>query len=325
MSDIIVEGNKPTDEVPVVSTPLVDAQTKQSFLSKTGIYGLEFAVAMITTIIVLSVLSIGVFALCGYFYGENNSITGQVALWSAASTIVWLPVAYIFYMRSRAYMERNPNVVVSGSQRGVVVVYQVIMLLSAILFAFSAVYSALNAFVDAVDMSKVLVTSSLPALISALLFGSGFVAFFKHPVVSRKTFGTYLIVVSLLIVIPVIAFSMVLLRGANQDKQRSADLNSLQSAVSSTYRDNDKLPANLDGVQDSVDRELRYPLSDYEYKVLSSTSYEICTDFLTDTKDGNQSSISGKNVYSHERGRQCYTDYVTPSRTNNIYRYDSYQ
>lgn len=304
-----------------IDEPLLEAKNpvakpKRKFLENTSIYGLELAVAMVTILIVGTVLAIGAFALSQYIYGSAGSGVGQLALWSAASTIVWLPVVYIFYLRSRAYMERNPDVVGNDVQRAFVIIYQVLTVLTVIAFSFGAIYSMLNAFVQAGDMGRTLVTVSLPSLISALVFAGAFVAFFRKPVAGRKTFANGLLVVSLLIVVPVIVYSMLTLRGANLDGNRSADLYRLETSISSYYNQNRySLPDSLDDLPSSTRDGLNMPLSDYEYQKKSSTKYELCATFSTDTADEDiddldyyQIGKTASNDYNrHSAGKQCYS------------------
>lgn len=305
---------KNTDE-PLLEAKNPVAKPKRRFLENTSIYGLELAIAMVTILIVSTVLAIGAYALSQYIYGSAGSGNGQLALWSAASTIVWLPVVYIFYVRSRAYMERNPDVVGNDVQRAFVIIYQVITVLTVIAFSFTAVYSMLSAFVQANDMSRTLVTISLPSLISALVFAGAFVAFFRKPVFSRKAYANGLLIASLLIVVPVIAYSMLTLRGANLDSNRSTDLYRLESAISYYYNQNSyTLPDSLGDLPSNTRDGLNMSLSDYEYQKKSSTKYELCATFSTNTKDTDKSNSSyydierstSNDYTSHPAGKQCY-------------------
>ncbi len=310
------------------SATVVQAKTNNSrlgFLERTGIYSLEMTVAMITMMIIASVLSVGAFALGKYLSGSVGATMGNFALWSAASTAVWLPIAFIFYRRASAYMERNPAIVDNQVQRAFVVIYQVVMLLTAISFAFTAVYSLLHAFVQEQDMGKTLASTSLPAFISALVFGGAFVAFFRKPVIARRTFANLMLVVSLLIIIPVIVFSMIVLRDINSDERRSRDLVNIQADVEGYFRsNNENLPDSLDAVKSS-DSGLNIDgnVSDYTYNKKTPISYELCTNF----KNDNQKSVGRYDTryYKHKKGETCYTNevykYKTPSPMP--YRLDS--
>jgi hypothetical protein len=319
-----MENEASLEQERLIEARSVETKPKLKFLERTGIYGLELAVAMITVLIIASVLSVGAYALSRYLYGAPGSVSGQLALWSAASTIVWLPVAYIFYQRSRAYMERNPAVVNEPVQRAFVVIYQVIAILSVIGFAFSAVYSMLNAFVEAEDMIRTLVTVSLPSFISAVVFAGVFIAFFRHPVVSRKVFANSLLITSLLIVIPVIIYSMVVLRAVNVDNNRTSDLERLRSAINSEYSAERELPESLGDLSQNVEDIVNEPVDNYEYKRLSSNEYQLCATFNNDTTKDSRSSSTYYNYESsndygrHSAGKQCYTE------TQRAYDYNWY-
>lgn len=305
--------NKPEEPAKVEVHAPPQENSKASFLERTGVYGLELGVAMVTMFIVAVVLTVGSFSLAQYLYGTVNMGLGESALWSAASTIVWLPVVYIFYMRSRAYMARNPEINNNQTQRAFVLIYQVITLLAVIGFSFAAVYSLLNAFVQASDMGRTLITVSLPSAVSAAIFGGAFVAFFRRPVVSRKAFGRGLLIVSLFITIPVILFSMIMLRSANLDERKSDDLRMLDSSLTSYYRQEKELPRDLNAALSSGREELDGPVGDYDYNRLSANEFEICATFSTDTTSNSRGYGSSNDYSSHNKGKQCYNKKLTTS------------
>ena len=186
-----------------------EEQNVPRFVDRVSVYGLELAVAMVTLIISASVLSIASYALGNYLAGELPSIgAGYFALWMSASTIVWVPVALLFYLRSRAYMAAHPEVAANPVQRTFVIIYQVFVILVIISFALSAVYTTLMSLVKADDTSNLLLGGALPSAVSALIFGGALVAFFKRPVVRRKTFALVFLGVSLLVIVPTIVLSI---------------------------------------------------------------------------------------------------------------------
>lgn len=192
------------------------AQAEPKFLNRVSIYGVEFAVAMVTIIILASVLSFSLYALFNLVHDiSGNGAAGYGALWAAASAIIWLPVFFIFYARSRNYMDRHPETHNNDMQRGFVVAYQIVMVLAIISFAFAAVYSLFMALINTKDVVEPLVTVTLPSVLSMLVFAGAYVAFFRRPVLARKAYLLAVSGLTGLIIIPTIILSIIALRDYN--------------------------------------------------------------------------------------------------------------
>ncbi|PID29316.1 hypothetical protein CR983_04145 [Candidatus Saccharibacteria bacterium] len=303
------EPSKP-DTKPSVGSVM---KSRLPFLDKTGIYPLELTVAMVVMIILASVMSFGAYALGQYISGNVNIGIGESALWSAASVLVWLPVCYAFYMRSRAHMEQHPEVADRLTQRTFTIMYQIVMMITVIGFAFTALYSLLNAFVQVNDVAEAMARVSLPSAVSALVFGGAFIAFFRRPLVSRKVFANGMAVLAVLIVLPVIVMSMVMLRGANADEVRSSDLAELSSRVKKVAYSDYELPESLADVDTNG---LEMPVDGYKYNVVDDGTFELCANFQTDTSknDPGPSKKRSKkrkqtgdvDFYKHPRGNHCF-------------------
>lgn len=196
-------------EVTAVEAP------RASFFDRMSVYGVEFAVAMMTMVILAGVVSISLYALFSLARDIYGSNAGYGALWAAASAIVWLPVLLIFYARTRGYMQRHAEVNSNSVQHGFVVAYQVVMLCAVIGFAFAAIYSFFMAVVSTSDVVGPLVEVTLPSILSAGLFAGTFVAFFRHPVVTRRVYLLGLSVITGVIIIPTIVLSIIAIRHQN--------------------------------------------------------------------------------------------------------------
>jgi len=267
---------------------------------------------MITLIISVSVLSFAVFALCNYMaYDSVGTGRGYFALWSSASTIVWVPVALLFYLRARAYMAQHPETSSQPVQRVFTLIYDVIMILTIISFAVAAVYAALTSLVKPEDTGDILLGVALPSSVSALLFGGALVSFFKRPVVRRRTFAIVFAIVTAAIVIPTIVVSVVTLRATNADQYKQNDLYSINSAISDFERENDGLPSRLSDVSELINDESTVSrLDEYTYRKTDSRRYELCTEFAEKSRYG---SIRVSDVYSayanfsqHNAGKHCF-------------------
>jgi hypothetical protein len=288
---------------------------RSRFIDRVSVYGLEFAVAMVTLIISASVLSFATFALCNYLANETvGSEGGYFALWSSASTIVWVPVAMLFYLRSRAYMAQHPDISSHPVQRVFTIIFQVLMILTIISFAVAAVFAGLTSLVEPDNTSNILLGVALPSAISALLFGGVLVSFFKQPVVRRRTFAVVFGLVSLAVVIPTIIVSVLSLRSVNADEYRETDLYAIKAAIDDFARDNSKTPGKLSDVSSLIsDEKVVGRISDYEYTRVDDDRYRLCADFAAQSSYRSSLPVTQERYRTyasfseHEAGKNCYS------------------
>lgn len=285
------------------------------FIDRVGVYGLEFAVAMVTLVISASVLSFAVFALCNYLANETvGSENGYFALWASASTMVWVPVATLFYLRSRAYMAQHPEISSHTVQKVFTIIFQVLMILTIISFAVAAVFAVLTSLVEPDQTSNILLGVALPSAISALLFGGVLVSFFARPVVRRRTFAVVFGLVSLAIVVPTIIVSVASLRAVNADEYREADLYAIKSAIDEYADDNEKTPSSLSDVRTFInDDKAADRLNEYEYRRVDDQRYRLCADFAAQSRYRSSQRLSMDryqsyaNFNEHDGGKNCYS------------------
>lgn len=97
------------------------------------------------------------------------------------------------------------------------------------------------------------------------------------------------------------------------DNRRVSDLNSIYYGINSYVAANRSLPNSLSQLENTYvfdvpeDPATNQP---YEYRVLSSGSYELCATFATESDPRTNESIVSKEIqsfYSHGEGRQCFT------------------
>lgn len=201
-------------DTPQQQTQISSVQHRsRAFLNTVSVYGLELAVAMVSIILLAIATSVSTYAFCNLINNLNDDNTGYGALWFAASAIVWLPVAFIFFARVRGQMQQRDQTARYGVERGFVITYQCVTMLAVVGFAFAAIYNFFTSLVSANDVIGSLVTSCLPAVISALLFGLAFVAFFRHPVATRRSYLQVLTILTILIIVPTLVLSVISLRG----------------------------------------------------------------------------------------------------------------
>lgn len=94
-------------------------------------------------------------------------------------------------------------------------------------------------------------------------------------------------------------------RARRLDERRIADLQAMSSSVRLYHKKYERLPASREEAagEPGVILETRDPVTDepYAYRVVDSTTYELCATFDRPSAD----RVAG--FWSHGAGRQCFT------------------
>lgn len=109
------------------------------------------------------------------------------------------------------------------------------------------------------------------------------------------------------------------------DERRVGDLQSLQGQIIYFWTLKEKLPQNLDELEDGIsgfvvptDPNSKTP---YTYNVLGELNFELCAEFKTDSDDMGIVSREAKSLYyyggfgenwSHEKGKNCFSRNIDP-------------
>lgn len=294
---------------------------RKQFINRTSVYGLELAVALVTMIISVSVLSFAAFSLFNYIAGTSDLSegAGYFALWTAASAVVWVPVAIIFYLRSRAQMMAKPDLHDNVVQRTFITIYQVVMILTVISFAVATVYAALMALVKPDETMDILLGGAVPSAISALLFWLGHVAFFRRGL-RRRNFTLLFAGISAALIFPVVTLSVMSLRSVASDRTVETDLINVRDAISQYAEKNRETPLSLTNVASLVDSKSEPRLDDYTYTRVDSTRYQLCANFVAEansygsTAEYSDTYTTYPDFTQHDKGENCFkirTDYYS--------------
>ncbi len=100
------------------------------------------------------------------------------------------------------------------------------------------------------------------------------------------------------------------------DETRLQHFSTIQPAIEEYYRTNSRLPRSLDDLKTIVLPRDPQTQKDYEYKPQGPSSYELCADFSTDSKDNPDYSPTYRYpaVY-HTKGHACIP-YQVPDYVN---------
>ena len=263
-------------------------------------------------------------AILRHLAGIDPSGIGEFSIWLVAVTIVWLPLSIGFYLRSRGEMTNEPWRRSTPLHKVVISLFYFVNTLFAVVASFVMVYTliqfALGASDDSSSLGELLVGTTLPAALAALLHVGLMFGFSENRTLGRKRFAMIFggIGAAVTLLLFILAFGVV--RDQNIDQKTERDVKSINSAIRDYYMDNRSLPSEL---SDLDTRDVTQDLSRYEYRKINSSRYQICAEFLTDTNGDrewlpDQDSDYAANYIaasSHDAGRHCFkakAPYATP-------------
>ncbi len=292
---------------PAAKSPL-SLQTMMGKLSRgMSWYGLELALSVVGLLVTVGVINYAIYALINYMKGIENPLAvrfvGEFSLWVAASMIIWLPLAVVFYLRTRAEIERHPATKERLIHKLFVgfFLFNVVLAIAGTLF--SVVYALIRIIVGIDDQAgDTAVRTILPGVLAALVNVGLFWAYGRHQGLSRKTFSLLLTGFGVAVTIGLLAMSVSNVQGSAHDEKAAADLSDIQTEITSYYGDKRSLPSDLSAL-DGLKTETKKRLAHYDYKKQGSSRYQLCATFKTDTQK----------AYGYSTSRSSYTndDYST--------------
>lgn len=282
-------------------------------------------------------------------FGERFAYTASLA--TLAGVTVLLPIQTIFTRRTRKSEEIDSTIKNLGWRKGFLSFFLITVFLSAIGFATTLMYDIFSWLA-----SQGLGTSDNPGFWKDILkhvFGAslfGFTAWLyardyraggtvddvhsKLSKVHRYALAFIILVLAVLF----IAFPLRVQRNSFIDDTIANDLRSIKYKVEDYQRDKKKLPGSMNDIDLTDEQKAHAKAYDYKYKSSSRTSYELCAEFKTDTKDKNPGGgnplerFSGASYYDsyaeqeddpsrHSKGEDCFSFKVLSASYN---RYDDY-
>ena len=292
-------------------------------LDRTGIYGFELLMATFGLTVAAIVIDYGFFAFFSYVIGVEgrsvsaNAFVGEFSLWIVAAMLVWVPLALVFYMRTRGQLAANPAQGQTGLHKVLVSLYLFVntIIAAGALFAFLYVLIRLAVGVEDAKVGEVIGRIALPALLVVILHLGMLSAYMTSRKVTRKTFGLSFAIVAAVVMLALLVSSVGSIRGVAMDDKKQSDLRVISDKIRLYNTDKRSLPNSLADVA-IPDRELKLSLDTYRYEKKGTNKYELCANFATES-DANVSVISdatstgdGYTAYpsftKHDKGEQCF-------------------
>ena len=114
------------------------------------------------------------------------------------------------------------------------------------------------------------------------------------------------------------------------DEIRLKDFENIQPPIENFYSDNKKLPQSLTALNTTLTFKDPQSKKDYTYKTISPTSYQLCAEFSTDSKEVAQRQ-TGTNPYAynsygsatklHKKGYDCIKYQISSYLIQNLNNY----
>ena len=260
-------------------------------------------------------------ALAGYF--SSSSIA-----WPISILIVLIPVLYVieWFIKKDSINNPEKNDIWIKKWR----IYLTLFLTAAVIAGDLIVL--INTYLNGEISSRFVCKFFVILIVLAVIF-----AYYLLEKLNRslKT-KTILAYVGLILTIVTIVFGFLVVgtpskqRALKFDNQRVSDLQNIQWQIITYWQQNGKLPIALNSLNDQIsgytiptDPET---LKSYEYSVLDTTKFELCSTFSQPYKDmsgkGNYNSIVGTTYYSgtldgnwkHDVGRTCFQRTIDSQR-----------
>ena len=282
-------------------------------------YGLELALSVLGLTVATAVINYGIYALFNYMKGIENPLAsqyvGEFSLWVAATMLVWLPLAVVYYLRARAEAERYPLTrerVVHKLCVGFFL-FNVVVAITATVF--SVIYALIRMSIGIDDQAgDTVVRVIVPGLLATVVNSGLFWAYARHAKISRKLFALVFAGLGLLITLILLIMSVSNVQANSRDQKAAADLGDINSEIASYYTTTRSLPNDL-GQLDGLKTETKGRLSRYEYKKEQAGHYQLCATFFTDTQKQQGYDTAGQygNDYktftsfgTHGTGEKCF-------------------
>lgn len=341
-----------SDFVPFSQTEMAAAKPSLrsmfSFAGQARAYLVEYALVLISTGILLGVAISMLDTILNYKkddYGYFSSFAYTISISMIATLIVIIPLVLLLTKRTNAVESENPEIKNQGWRKGFLGFFLLNVGLWGIGFSIAFVYDFVSylANIGITDENtfpwRSLLSNGIAAII--LIFT---LWLYSHDYRNQETTKTLvnkihhygLIGIAVLLTFIFMATALKSQRASFIDDAISSDLNSIQNKVDNYKSDNrGRLPSSLDDLELNDQQKARAKKYDYSLSKTSS-GYELCAVFKTDTKTkdkdkGSQNpleSFSGSSYsyddyssnnndpYTHGKGKQCFE---TKSYSNNEY------
>lgn len=296
----------------VAQSAAVDTGYKKTLLNHVTFYGLELALAVYGLLSTSFALTYGVFMLCNYFKGIENTYVqqsiGEFSLWLVAMSMVSIVLAVLFYIRTKAAQVEYPANKDRVIHKLFVSIYAFVLIASISGLLLVSIYTLIRLLVgvedDAIDA---LIRVIIPASI-AIVINVGMLFAFREKI-SAKLFAVVFALVSLVLMGTLFAVSFMPIRNQALDNRATEDLKKIKSQIDEHVSTKNSLPNSLSQLE-TLDEKTKNRLGAYTYAKKSSGKYELCAVFRADTSKKDD-LLFPASATSSKNSSQEYQSYVS--------------
>ena len=297
------------EEHPLIAPPRQNSLKK--FLGSSRLYLVELVLAMVLLGTILVVNALLLQNILDHFAGTVDSTLSDyrlsMTIGGIATLLVSLPLFGIFYARTRASEAEN-GLQLQRSWRNILVGFFVVVWT---LIAFGATVALVYAILARISAYGLEIDTSpwwQPVTLNLFLIVSYLAAavVFARPwrVNGREKWSYWATVGITLGSVAILVMQVLPIGGQRNsliDSKISQDLLSISYKVENYLSDNDKIPENLNSLGLSAEEKSRATSYNYQIKEGSdSGTYELCADFLTNTKDKKPQSDDPISAYAED-------------------------
>jgi hypothetical protein len=284
---------------------------KITFFYLLSLFGLAF-MAISSGMILFQVINKLIPDLIGTYSGRYSTDALRFAI---SAVIVATPVYY--WMTSLIQKSLKSGELDKESQLRKWMTYIIIFISSVVIIV--SLIGVINNYLSGDLTSKVALKLLITVLISGAVLSYYLYDIKRENFTEKKVIKLYFIC-SLIFVL----FSLVLgfmfgespaeVRKIKEDNNTINDLNSIRYRTEEYVSNYGSLPENLENLNKVNNLYLKEErdISEYEYKILNDTEYEICADFKTDNTDNND--LYYQREWLHKIGRECFKIKVNSSQ-----------
>jgi hypothetical protein len=247
----------------------------------------------------------------------NGMFSQETLKFAISALIISTPIYYLTAWQIQKSLFKGTLEKDSGVRRWLT--YFILFVSSVVMIGW--LIATINSFLDGELTTKFILKSLTAILISGVIFSFYLYEIKREEIVQKKdkVVRAYF-VVTLFFVIACFVTSLLIVESPTQTRNRKMDnntisnLSQIESEVNNYYAKNKKLPQNFEELKKNNDYLADEMFKDkltgnfYEYKITDTKNYELCADFLMNSKDDKNISLNNYwgNMWKHEAGRQCF-------------------
>lgn len=192
--------------------------------------------------------------------------------------------------------------------------------------------ATVNSFFNGELTTKFILKSITAIGIAAVIFGFYFYDIKRENIVGKKDnviriyfYASLAAVIAVFITALFVVESPTETRNRRQDEAVLSNFSQIDNAINSYYAEKNSLPENTGVLVEEytfiTEETIKNPATDemFGYNIKATTTYELCTTFLTSNKEkDDRDFVFDNNLWPHDEGYQCLEQKIRDNRIDGI-------